>query len=140
MDRSGRPVSPGLLRLNRSGPAIVVPSTRPSMSSFHSMLCSTPLLCLMFTLAPLVFRTRPVGFSSGPQWLGVCFSLLCVRCPLRLDRRPWTSSSTSYTLHDSNVWNVFLKWTGQYEIGTSLRRLGTFATLSQSLKRAALLC
>ena len=79
----GRPVTSGLLRWTRTGPAILVLSTRPSMSSCHVMLWGTPLLCLMFALAPPVFRTRPVGFSSGPS--GSVSAFRCCASAVRFD-------------------------------------------------------
>ena len=74
----GRSVSSGLLRLTQVRSSDYE-SVNTSMSSCHSILwdfqllyliCfSFPVLCLSILLAPLVFRTRSVGFSTEPNGL-----------------------------------------------------------------------
>ena len=140
-------MSSGLLWLARVGPAIAVLSTRRCVpvteccevpSSFILSVYPFPLLCFSVLLAPLVFRTRPVGFFPQVP-VGWVSAFRCCASAVRFDPS-WTFSSTLYTLDDSNVWIVFVSWTNHHAMGTSLRRLDTFVTLSQSLRLVALLC
>ena len=77
-------------------------AVRLAASLSHLFALSCPLL----VLAPLVFRTRSVGFLNRTEWVyGRLFVAMGISsASTRLSSR--TSSLTSYTLDDSNMWNV----------------------------------
>ena len=134
-------MSSGLLRLARVGPAIAVLSTRRCVTVTECCEVSSSFILSVYPLLvgpsrTSCFQDSTCRFFPHDPVVG-CLLFVAVR-PLSASARSssWTSSSTSYMLDDSNVWIVFVNWTYHCAMVTSRRRLGTFVTLSQSLRRA----